>query len=235
MDSPKVRAFIFARGGSKGVPRKNIKLLGGVPLIGHSIRCALASTAFDKVVVSTDDPEIAEIAREFGAEVPFVRPGDLAGDTSAEWLAWRHAVEWYENAGDRFDIMVSLPTTSPFRSVDDVEGCLDLLLSNDDTDAVITVKKAERSPYFNMVRLEQGYASLAVESSTSVGRRQDAPILYDMTTVAYATRVEFIKSSPGFFSGKVRALEIPVERALDIDTPYDFRIAELLMRDNQDG
>ena len=224
----KTFAFIFARGGSKGIPRKNLKLLGGKPLIGWSIDTALQCPSIDRVIVSTDDHEIAEVARSFGAEVPFIRPEELASDSSAEWYAWRHAVKYFEAQDCKFDQFVSLPATSPLRSVDDVEKCIAAL--DDETDIVVTVKKAERSPYFNMVTVGgDGFSQLAITPSEPLTRRQDAPAVYDMTTVCYVTRPDFIVNNFGVFSGKVRSVIIPEARAIDIDNPIDFKIAEILV------
>lgn len=233
MNSETVRAFIFARGGSKGILGKNIKPLGGKPLIAHAIESALSAPSLGRVSVSTDDAEIADVARKYGAEVPFMRPSELATDTSGEWGAWRHAVTWYKDQGAPFDIMVSLPTTSPFRDVSDIEACIACLQGDANADVVISVKSAERSPFFNMVRLDRGgYASLVGQLPSAVQRRQDAPAVYDITTVAYAARTNFILDKDSLFSGKVRTVIIPAERALDIDTPYDFLIAELLEAHN---
>lgn len=224
-----IQAFIFARGGSKGVPGKNIKPLAGKPLIAYSIEIALACPSLGSVIVSTDDAEISRIAQAHGASVPFMRPTDLAGDNASEWLAWRHAINQIEARQRPFDIFVSLPATSPFRSVSDVESCIAVLRSNPEVDVVITVKKSDRSPYFNMVTLaHNGSASLVITPKGPVIRRQDAPVVYDITTVAYVARTKFIKEHTGIFEGCVRVVEIPSERAMDIDTPYDFQIAELL-------
>lgn len=224
-----IRAFIFARGGSKGIPRKNVQMLGGKPLIGWAIDTARACPSLGEVIVSTDDIEIAEIARAHGARVPFMRPGELAGDTAAEWLAWRHAIAWVEENEGPFDVFVSLPATSPFRAVEDVESCLAILRDEPHTDVVATVKKADRSPYFNMVRIaDDGAAALVIPPSGDVVRRQDAPVVWDMTTVAYAARPHFVKQQSGLFAGRLRVVEIPAERALDIDTPYDFALAECI-------
>lgn len=230
----KVRAFIFARGGSKGIPRKNVQILAGKPLIAHAIDVALQCPALGRVTVSTDDAEIAAVAATHGAEVPFLRPADLAGDASSEWLAWQHAIGWVEQHQGAFDVFVSLPATSPFRTVADVAACIELLANSPDTDIVVTVRKAERSPYFNMVKLDaDGRASLVMSSQEAgaVVRRQDAPEVFDMTTIAYVARTSFIKRAAGLFAGTVRVVEIPAERALDIDTPYDFRLAQLLAPD----
>lgn len=226
----KTFAFIFARGGSKGIPRKNIKPLGGKPLIGWSIDTALQCPSIDRVIVSTDDQEIADVARSYGAEVPFIRPKELSEDTSAEWFAWRHAIKFVEAQGCKFDQFVSLPATSPLRSVDDVEKCIAAL--DDETDIVVTVKKAERSPFFNMVTVDQnGFSKIAITPDQPVTRRQDAPEVYDMTTVCYVTRPDFILNNFGVFSGKVRSVIIPEARAIDIDNPIDFKMAEILVDD----
>jgi N,N'-diacetyl-8-epilegionaminate cytidylyltransferase len=225
--TPHIVAFVFARGGSKGLPRKNLLPLAGKPLIIHSIETALALPRVVKVVVSTDDIEIAEVARSAGAEVPFLRPPELASDTAPEWLAWQHAIRTLREAGEPLDIFLSLPPTSPLRIPADVECCLDALL-NSSADVVITVREAERNPYFNMVRVDPDRSvRLAVEGTFS--RRQDAPKLYDMTTVAYVARADFILTADRIFDGKVRAVQIPRERALDIDTELDLLIGEALV------
>lgn len=225
----KINAFIFARGGSKGVPRKNIRQLGGVPLLAHSIKQAHASPSIDRVIVSTDDKEIAEVAMAYGAEVPFMRPAQLAGDRSSEFEAWKHAVEEIQGL-ERFDLFVSLPATSPLRSVDDIENCIKEYIASD-ADVVVTVKEASRSPYFNMLKVDgEGYSQLVItgRDGERYTRRQDVPEVYDMTTVAYVTTPEFILSSEGVLDGRVRSVIIPDERAIDIDTPLDFEIAEFL-------
>lgn len=223
-------AFVFARGGSKGIPRKNIKSLGGRPLIGWSIQVALQCESIDRIIVSTDDEEIATVAEAQGAEVPFLRPKELAQDDSPEWYAWRHAIEYLHAQGCSFDKFISLPATSPLRSVEDVESCIAAL--DDNADVVVTVKKAERSPYFNMVTMdEQGFSHLAITPDKQVVRRQDAPVLYDITTVCYVTRPQFVLNNFGVFSGKVRSVIIPDVRAIDIDNPIDFKMAQLLVNE----
>lgn len=224
----RLQAFIFARGGSKSVPRKNIRPLAGKPLIAHAIDVALATPSLGDVIVSTDDAEIAELARVYGARVPFMRPDELAGDTASEWDAWRHALVWVEANEGPVDAMVSLPTTAPFRAVEDVEACIAMLKSTS-ADVVITVTESERNPYFNMVTVDgHNSAQLVIQPQQQAIRRQDAPAMFDITTVAYAVRADFVRHGAGLFSGDVRAVQIPRERALDIDTPYDFHLAELL-------
>jgi CMP-N-acetylneuraminic acid synthetase len=228
---PYVVGFIFARGGSKGVPRKNIRPLAGKPLIAYAIETALASDLIDRVIVSTDDEEIATVARGYGAEVPFIRPQELARDDSPEWLAWQHAVRTLEaTEGEaKMDVFVCIPPTSPLRAVEDVDACIQTLLESD-ADLVITIKPAERNPYFNMVLLDgAGYAQLVIPSDQTIHQRQAAPIVYDMTTVAYAARPEFVLNANSMFEGKVKAVVVPAERALDIDTELDFKFAEFLL------
>ena len=224
---PKVFAFIFARGGSKGLPRKNIRPLAGKPLIAHAIETARASRHIQRVIVSTDDEEIAAVASAHGAEVPALRPADISSDTASEWLAWRHAITVL--AGAPFDVFVSIPPTAPLRSVADVDACIDTLLSGD-CDIVITASEAHRNPYFNMItRAADGTARIVIAPEGKVTRRQDAPAVYDVTTVAYAARPDFILRESGIFAGRVKAVLVPAERALDIDTQLNFDFAEFLL------
>ncbi|WP_319467415.1 acylneuraminate cytidylyltransferase family protein [uncultured Pseudodesulfovibrio sp.] len=225
----KIFGFIFARGGSKGLPGKNIKPLGGIPLIAHSINAAKDSGLIDRIIVSTDDQAIADTAAEYGAEIPFMRPAELAQDTSPEWDAWRHAIREVED----FDVFISLPCTAPLRSGEDVRRCIELYLEGD-CDMVITTRTAERHPSFNMVTLdENGYASIAMPTAGDITRRQDAPKIFDMTTVAYVTSPQFIMEHSGTFQGRVKSVEIPPERAVDIDTELDFAFAEFLLERNK--
>jgi len=221
---------IFARGGSKGVPRKNIRPLAGKPLIAYAIEAALQTPSIQRLIVSTDDPEIADVARRFGAEVPFMRPPELAADTSPEWLSWQHAIR---TLGD-VDVLVSVPATAPLRAPADVENCIQTLLKSD-ADITITVTPAARSPYFNMVVLNDGFAQVVIPPTTGVARRQDAPPVFDITTVAYAAHAPFVLNATRVFDGKVKAVIVPPERALDIDTEQDFEIAEFLMQKRLSG
>jgi N,N'-diacetyl-8-epilegionaminate cytidylyltransferase len=228
---PRTIGFVFARGGSKGLPGKNIKLLAGKPLIGYAIETALACKRLETVIVSTDDPQIAAVAREFGAETPFMRPAELASDTAPEWQSWQHAIRLVQAERGLFDVFVSLPATSPFRIVADVDACLDTLVRDPETDVVVTVREATRSPYFSMVGLdESGFAHLILEPPWRIERRQDAPTVYEMTTVAYVTRPSFVLNASRIFDGRVRTVPVPQERALDIDTAYDFMLAECIAR-----
>ncbi|MEZ9859173.1 acylneuraminate cytidylyltransferase family protein [Vibrio splendidus] len=221
-------AFIFVRGGSKGLPGKNIKPLAGKPLLQYSIETARACASISDVFVSTDDSEIAKVAVECGATL-IERPPELATDTSPEWLSWRHAVEWVQAKYGDFAHFVSLPATSPLRSVEDVESSI-LQLQKDYADICISVTPASRSPFFNMVKKdEQGFVELVNRPNGEVARRQDAPEVFDITTVVYATTPRFVLDNYGLFSGKVTSIEVPKERAVDIDDIYDFKLAEAIV------
>jgi CMP-N-acetylneuraminic acid synthetase len=223
-------AFIFARGGSKGLPGKNIRSLDGKPLIAYAIEAALGTPELETVIVSTDDPDIADISKKYGAQVPFVRPSELARDDSPEWSAWRHAIAWFQQNRGCFDTFISLPPTSPFRTTEDIQACITALEGDPEADAVITVTPSMRNPYFNMVTLDQdGYAHRAVAHSGEIFRRQDTPQMFDITTVAYAARPSFVSRAPGLFAGNLRAIHIPQDRSLDIDTPFDFTLAEAIL------
>jgi N,N'-diacetyl-8-epilegionaminate cytidylyltransferase len=225
-------AFIFARGGSKGVPRKNIKLLAGKPLIAYAIETAKQSELVHHVFVSTDDEEIATVAKDYGAEVPFMRPAEFARDDTPEWEAWRHAAKSLDNIEGlgAINAWVTVPTTSPFSSSEDIDACITKLLEGD-ADIVITVKKTDRNPFYNMVMLdEDGSVRLACPPEKPIHRRQDAPAVYDMTTVAYATRPEFILRANYMFEGKMQAVVVPEERGVEIDTHLDFEWVDYLMR-----
>jgi N-acylneuraminate cytidylyltransferase len=224
--------LVCARGGSKGLPGKNVRPLGGKPLIAWAIESARAveGNRVERVIVSTDSDEIADAARAAGAEVPFRRPAELARDDSPEWLVWRHALAYLaESDGAPPDALLVVPPTAPLRSSTDLGKCLDEF-ARGDADVVITVTDAHRNPYFNMVRENaDGSVGLVIPADGAVRRRQDAPPVYDMTTVAYVARPEFVMTKDGLFAGRLRHVHVPVERALDIDTPLDFKIAECLL------
>lgn len=225
-----VVAAIFARGGSKGLPRKNLRPLAGRPLLAHAIDAARACPGVDRVIVSTDDAEIAEVGRAHGAEVPFLRPPELARDDSPEWLAWQHALRELERAGEPAELLVTVPTTAPLRAVEDVEACL-RAVRDSDADCAITVTPAQRSPYFNMVHLDpEGWAELVIAPDRTIARRQDAPRVFDITTVAYCSRTDYVLRARSLFEGRVRAVVVPRERAVDIDDELDFAFAEFLVQ-----
>ncbi len=225
-----VVAFIFARGGSKGLPGKNIRTLAGKPLIAWAIDHAKSVSRVRRVIVSTDSETIADVARTYGAEVPFLRPSNLAQDNSPEWLAWRHAINFLkDDEGEVPDAILSVPPTAPLRFPLDLDNCLDEFAKGG-ADMVITVTNAHRNPWFNMVKENpDGSFGLVIEPESGISRRQDAPQVFDMATVGYVARSEFVLKKIGHFSGKVKAVKVPLERAIDIDTLFDFELAEFLL------
>ena len=206
------------------MPGKNLKVLDGVPLITRAIQQAHEIERIDRVIVSTDSGDIAE--------VPFMRPPDLARDDSPEWGVWRHAVSYMKEVeGSDPDLLMVVPPTAPLRSNEDLEACLDEY-EQGQADIVITVTDAHRNPYFNQVKItDEGQAHLAIRTERSIMRRQDSPVVFDVTTVAYVVKPEFVMAKDGLFEGVVRTVFIPKERALDIDTHLDFRMAEFFLRD----
>lgn len=228
--SAKLTAFIFARGGSKGLPGKNIKPLAGKPLIAWAIQAALTVPEIGRVVVSTDDADIARVSSDLGAYVPFIRPDYLASDTASEWDAWRHALLTLRDIeGALPDPFISVPTTSPLRLPEDIAACIETYRAGN-ADLVLAVTEAHRNPWFNMVTTRKdGTVTPVNNQDSSISRRQDAPDVWDVTTIAYVANPHFILEQPSLFAGRVKAVCVPVERSVDIDTPHDFAIAEFLM------
>ncbi|KQT31157.1 flagellar modification protein B [Sphingomonas sp. Leaf412] len=221
---------ICARGGSKGVKGKNVRLLNGLPLIAHSIAQARASGTFDAIAVSSDSDEILSIAREHGADFLIVRPGELASDTAAKLPVIRHCVEQAEvMLGRRTDVCVDLDATSPLRHAEDIVAVVAML---DDAAAtnVITAMPARRSPYFNMVECgADKVPRLAKALEVPVVRRQDAPACFDMNASIYCWRRDALMQDPTLFTDGTRLYVMPEERSIDIDSEIDFALVELLM------
>ena len=190
--------------------------------------------AIDHVIVSTDSEEIAETSRKYGADVPFMRPRELATDESPEWLSWKHGLDYLMHSSSGLpEVMVSLPTTSPLRSVSDVESCLEQF-SKGGCDVVVTVSEAHRNPYFNMVKDKSDGTVTLVMDDSQVSRRQDAPIIRDLATACYVASPEFVLSHNSIFEGRVKAVNVPRERAVDIDSLLDFKIAEFMLNSRRD-
>jgi len=227
----KIIGFIFARGGSKGVPNKNIKLLGDVPLIAHSIREAKKSKYISDVYVSTDSDKIQEVAIKYGAIVPFLRPSYLAQDDSSELDSWVHIVK---NIDD-FDIFVSLPTVSPMKTYKDIDSCIEEYL-NKKPEILITVNKSCRFPGFNLIQLDEDKYVKKDPNIPYVANRQKSDY-FDITTVCYVSSAELIKTKAtkngvlGSFD-KILAYEVSHECGVDIDTEIDFLCAEKIYETN---
>jgi CMP-N-acetylneuraminic acid synthetase len=222
-----VYAFVFARGGSKGLPNKNIRKLRSKPLVVWSIELAQSLPDVSRVYVSTDSSAIASIGSAYGVEV-INRPSHLASDDVPEWMAWQHAIEWVQNRGDSFDVFLTLPPTAPLRNADDVTRCLAAL--TEEFDVVVTMTESHRSPWYNMVvKNADGSLDRMIRNSRLIFRRQDAPVTYDLTTVAYVTRPSFVLNARSYWEGRVTGVLIPRLRAIDIDTEEDLFIAEALL------
>ena len=190
---------------------------------------ALKVKVIDQIYVSTDSEEIANVARSAGAIVPFLRPKELASDESPEWLSWQHFLMYLKNSmGELPEIFLSLPTTSPLRSINDIEKCVNEFKKGK-ADMVLGVTQSNRSPYFNMVTKDgKNSLSLVIDEGRQFVRRQDTPEIFDLTTACYVGKPTFILEKGSIFEGRVVGVEIPSERALDIDTLLDFQIAEFL-------
>ena len=221
--------LICARGGSKGVPRKNLRPLAGKPLIGWAIEIARKCPSIDRVVISTEDEEIAEVARNYGAEVPFLRPNELARDDSPELHVWQHVLRTLGALDGRMpDVLVNIPAVSPLRTVEDVEACVTGLLDYN-ADLCLTVKPVDRNPYFTTVKIDDGWASPLITPPAPIFRRQDAPEVFDIVPVAYAARADFVLRTQHLLDGKVRAITVPPERSVDIDTELDLAFVQFLL------
>ncbi len=226
-----ILATICCRGGSKGVPGKNIRPLRGKPLIAYTIESAKGCKLVDDLIISTDDEQIAAVAKQFGASVPFMRPSDLASDTASKWPVFIHAVETYEKVtGKTVDYLVDLDVTVPLKTAQDIDGAIQLALQNPDTDVVITGYEPERNPYFNMMEIgEDGYAEIVKKGTKPIVRRQDAPQVYSLTPAAYVVKKSALYEFEHWSKAKCKIYPIPRERAIDIDTEIDFKIVEFLM------
>lgn len=227
-------AFIFARGGSKGLPGKNIKPLCGKPLLQYAIDVARQAPEITQIFVSTDCDDIARCARTSGAQV-IKRPAELASDTAPEWAAWQHAIRYVQQHFGQFTTFVSLPATSPLRIADDVSHAI-AKLHQSNADLCLAVTTANRNPYFNMVtRSATDQVQLVNTLANGVHRRQDAPAIFDITTVVYAAQPDFILQNNRLFDGVITSIEVPKQRAVDIDDIYDFMLAEAILRVEQDA
>jgi N-acylneuraminate cytidylyltransferase len=223
-------AFVFARGGSKGVPGKNLREVAGKSLLQRAIETAWATPEITRVIVSTDSDEIAKAAVDHGAEVPFMRPAELATDESPEILSWRHALRELETLeGKAPDAMVSIPTTAPLRIPEDVSGCINVFESKT-ADLALVTAVSSHNPYFNMVEVT-GNQRLQVPmlSRKDISRRQDAPTVHGLTTVAYVAKTEYVFGCQSLFDGSVYNYEVDIARSLDVDTEFDLEIASILL------
>ncbi len=228
-DGYRVLCVIPARAGSKGLPGKNVRPLAGRPLIAHSIEHALGSAYIDRVVVSTDGEDIATAALKAGAEVPFVRPAELASDRAGTIDVLLHAVDWVTDEDWDFDILVLLHATAPLRTSADIDACIDSLVE-EGADSVFSVAAAHRNPYFNMVEVDEAGRPRLVKEG-SVGSRQEAPQVFDMNSSIYVWWKDKLAEGRAVLLPNSRVYIMARERSIDIDDELDFRIAEMLLDD----
>jgi len=225
----KIICFIGARGGSKGVPKKNIRLINGKPLIAHTILSALNSKLFDHVVVSTDDDTIAKIAKKFGAEVPFMRPKNLATDSTGFSDVMIHGINELKNLGYEFDILVNRDCTVPFIRISDMRNSINLL-KNKKCDAVFGVYRQHFNPYFNILEKNfNGFLKLSKKLKNRPNSRQEAPTVFQLNGLFVYDVSKFLKYKTPILP-KSLPIEIPMECGLMIDTELEFKIAEMMMK-----
>jgi N-acylneuraminate cytidylyltransferase/CMP-N,N'-diacetyllegionaminic acid synthase len=224
-------AVICARGGSKGVTGKNLRELAGKPLIAYTIGQAKESGLFATVAVSSDSDAILDTAREWGADITIKRPADLASDTAPKVSAIRHcALAAESETGITYDVIVDLDATAPLRNLDDIQGAIGLL-EKSDANSVITGMPARRSPYFNLVELDdRGRVHLSKPPETPIVRRQDSPECFDLNASILAwERASLFSDGDFVLSGDTLLYVMPEERSIDIDTETDFRFVEFMM------
>jgi len=220
--------LIPARKGSKGLPGKNAKLLGGKPLIDYSIEFALLNKKdVDEICITTNDPIIVEIAKSKGVYIPFIRPEELSNDTATSYDVIMHALNFYEESGKNFDTILLLQPTSPFRNQIDFISLYNEFENN--TDMVVTVKLAKENPYYNLFE-ENNEGYLFKSKIGSFNRRQDSPAVYAFNGSMYLINVKSIKRSKIQDFKKIKKILMPDERSVDIDTLADWTLAEFYLK-----
>jgi CMP-N-acetylneuraminic acid synthetase len=231
--APRVLAVVPARGGSKGIPRKNLQLLAGRPLVAHAVQTGLATTRVSRVVCSTDDTEIADVARAAGAEVPFLRPAELAQDNSEDWVVFVHALSWLAQHDAWVpDLVVNLRPTSPMRTPTHVDDAIQLLLETG-ADSVKAMCLARQHPHKMWLRRPDSRVEPFLKTPFRLARGPDVPRsqledIYWQNGVVDVTRREVILDRGVMIGPRVAGLVTQPEDSIDIDTPLDLALAELL-------
>jgi CMP-N-acetylneuraminic acid synthetase len=224
----KIFAFIFARGNSKGIKNKNIKNFLGKPLLLNTIKFAKKVKIFDKIILSSDDNQILSLGNK-NKLILVKRPRKLASDNSPEWLSWKHAIRSIYEIHNFFDLMVVLPCTSPLRIKQDLQKCINAI--NSRVDVVTTIAKSNHHPSFNMVgKNNDNYIDIYSKTKKNIFRRQDAKPIFNLTNSIYVTRPNYVLSRKNMFEGRVKGIQIPQERSVDIDSIFDFVFAEEMFK-----
>ncbi|MGH7304917.1 MAG: cytidylyltransferase domain-containing protein [Candidatus Rokuibacteriota bacterium] len=231
MSGSQVLGLVAARGGSVGVPRKNVLPLCGKPLIVHTIEAALAAGTLTRTILSSDDAEIIAVARGAGCEAPFVRPADLAGDRSSTVDVALHALDWLEgHEGWRADVVVLLPATAPLRRAEHIDGVVAHLVGHVTASAVIAVTEADYPPYW-MLSIDEGRLRWIFPEGGRVDHRQELPKAYRPNGSIYAIKVPALRAERTFYPRESVPFLMASEDSVNIDAPMDFRLAEVLIRD----
>ncbi len=226
-----VLGLITARGGSRGVPRKNVRPLAGKPLIAWTIEAARASRLLNRVIVSTEDDAIADVARACGADVPFRRPMLLAGDASPHIDVVLHALNWLnEHDSYRPTYITLLQPTSPLRTAEDIDAAVGLAIEKD-ADAVASVVETHDHPYLTRRLLPSGLLEEFVPCDLAYARRQDLPAAYALNGAVFVNRPGSLVAERTFCPPRCYAYVMSAERSAQIDTPWDFHVVELVLRD----
>ncbi len=227
-----VGAFVMARGGSVGIPGKNLRPLAGLPLIAHTFRSAQSCAGVSRMFLSTDSEEIAAVGREYGVEVPFIRPPELARSDSPGFEALLHAVRWViEHLNYRPDCVLELLPTSPLRTAQDIEQALAIMVEKQ-ADSVVSVTEASQHPYWAKAVAEDGKLKHFFDTEFACRRRQDLPPAYALHGAIKLARTDVLLDRGAWYTDKTYAYVMPPERSVDVDTPWDLRLADLLMREN---
>ncbi len=222
--------LIPARGGSKTIPHKNSKLLAGKPLIAWTIEAAKNCQALSRVIVSTDDPHIADVALQWDAEVPFLRPAELAGDKSSSLDVVLHLIHWLEEHDSMPEYILLLQPTSPFRTAEDITAAIDLAKTRK-VDAVVSVCETDAHPLLCKRVQEDGRLADYVSTDLGYLRRQDLPPAYQLNGAIYVNRCQSLLQERTFLPKDTVPYFMPPERSLDLDTLWDWHLAELILRD----
>jgi len=220
--------LIPARSGSKGLPGKNIRQLGNKPLIAHSIDAAKSAIHKGRIFVSTDDAEIAEIAKQAGAEVPFIRPAELSTDSASTMDVIMHTLNWCKDHHINFDMMVLLQPTSPLRSSADIDAAIKLLTEKK-ADAIVSVCETEHHPLWSNTLPENCSMKNFLREDVKGLNRQQLPVYYRLNGAIYLSKVSTLIQQKGFLHNSTYAYVMPQNRSIDIDHELDFMMAELLI------
>lgn len=224
-----VLIIIPARGGSKGIPRKNIKSLNGKPLIYYAIDTARAITTDDNICVSTDDIEIKSVVETYGLEVPFLRPKELSTDTAGTYEVLLHALDYYEKQGKHYDIVLLLQTTSPFRTAEQVKEAL-ALYDRSQADMVVSVKECPANPYYNVFEENSDGFLHVCKGNGNIFRRQDAPKVYEYNGAIYIMDAEKLKTTHMHKMQKRVKYIMDAQSSFDLDTMQDWEMAEMILK-----